>query len=132
MSWQALLFLPGESVWAASPGLLFWRDAAPMNGTNSTVAVASHVGGDNPKLCPRASICSEGPLELLLIAIARTSAYSLYVAVALAFLTKCYCSLHWLRTTPVGLYVPLQWCAATTPPHTPDPYPPPSPSAPTG
>jgi hypothetical protein len=109
MLYSALVLLPGDSVWLGSPGLLFWTLDPPLNVPHINGTVVSHVGGNNPKLCPRDSICSEGPLEISLIAIARLSAYTLYPALALAFLTKCYCTLHWLRTTPISLYFPLQW-----------------------
>lgn len=78
-----------------SPGLLHWDE---RNGTIHRIYV-----------CPRATICSEGPAQLVLIGIARLSGYSLYVALGLAMLSKCYCALHWLRNTPTSEFFPLQW-----------------------
>jgi hypothetical protein len=92
----ALALLPSTDHWHGSPGLLRWT-----NSTNSSELQVS--------ICPRATICSEGTTQLLLIAVARLSGYSLYVAFALAMLTKCYCSCQWLRNTPISVMLPLQW-----------------------
>ena len=102
---QALALLPSDSTWRGSPGLLTWEHVGETLARDSV----HHVGGSKPSICPRASVCSEGPLEIVILAVARTSAYSLYAAVAVAFLSKCYCSLHWMRSTVVSLYFPLQW-----------------------
>ena len=84
----SLAFLPAG---AFSPGLL--------NLSSNVTAT----------ICPRATICSEGTVQIGLLAIARLSAYGLYVALALAMITKCYCSLHFLRSTIIAQYIPFQW-----------------------
>ena len=108
--YASLVFLPR----GPSPGLLTWMPANHSTASAQTSAAESLAGQDVAghgvwTICPRETICSEGAAQLLLLAIARLSAYSLYVCLAVAMLSKCYCILYFLRSTALALWVPFQW-----------------------
>jgi len=86
--YASLVFLPESFI---GPGLLHYNQ-------NGTISV-----------CPRRTICSEGPVQLILIAISRLSAYTLYISLVLAMLSKCYCSVHFLSSTMLAVWLPFQW-----------------------
>ena len=50
-------------------------------------------------ICPRASICSEGVAQVILIALARISAFALYVCMAWTFASKMHSWHHFLSST---------------------------------
>ena len=100
--YAALILIPYPGLRAYGiPGLLHIRP-------NSTSHVSTHVSVD-AFLCPREMICSEGLVQLLLIATARISAYALYVVFALALVTKCYCLVLWLSGSALAIYIPFKW-----------------------
>lgn len=100
-TFASLALLPESARWYGSPGLLTWSEQPSTH--NGSVPVVHFA------ICPRPTICSEGLAQIILIAIARLSGYSLYVALGLAMGTKCYCMLYALRNTLASEYVPLQW-----------------------
>lgn len=93
----ALVLLPASDSWYGLPGLVHGWSAA----TNSS--------GTRISICPRQTICSEGGAQVALLAVARLSGYTLYVALGLAMLSKCYCLVHWLRNTMLSELLPMQW-----------------------
>ena len=65
--YASLLFLP-RTDHPSSPGALELGDLSFFPSTNAT------------RLCPRAAICSEGVVEIVLLAVSRLSAYAIYGA----------------------------------------------------
>eukprot|EP01050_Picozoa_sp_SAG11_P008038 SAG11_NODE_690_length_7706_cov_7.429078_2_plen_963_part_00 len=61
----------------------------------------------NVTLCPRETICSEGPVEVALLFGSRGSAYFMYPVLGAVFLTKCHGLNSWLANKAISLYVPL-------------------------
>jgi hypothetical protein len=61
-----------------------------------------------PFICPRASICSEGVFQIILIAFARLSAFASYVVMALTFLSKMHSLIHFLSTTYISTLIPFE------------------------
>lgn len=57
-------------------------------------------------ICPRASICSEGVVEIILISISRLTVFVSYTLMAQTFLSKMHCTVHYLSTTYLGKIVP--------------------------
>ena len=90
----AILF-PPEARKKAS--LLLWTDGALVKDTNENRA----------SFCPRKSICSDGILQIFLIAISRLTAFASYVLMGQTFLSKMHCTIHALSTSYVGSVIPL-------------------------
>jgi hypothetical protein len=88
----AILFPPGAR--AKVPMLLYTKGA--LTQTEDGV----------PILCPRAAICSEGILQIVLIGISRLTAFASYVFTAHTFLSKMHCTSHALSTTYLGTLIP--------------------------
>ena len=59
------------------------------------------------ELCPRASICSEGWGEILLLFASRGSAYFMYPLLGTIFVTKCHSLNHFLSGTILSVSLPL-------------------------
>ena len=62
----------------------------------------------HPKICPRASICAEGILQIMLIVLARLSAFALYVVMGLTFISKMHSTIHYLSKTYLSTKIPFQ------------------------
>ncbi len=96
------------SLWYAS-AILFppnARDKAPL-----LLWDDGHLKYDEqgqPSICPRASICSEGVLQILLIALARLSAFASYVVMGLTFLSKMHSLIHFLSNTCLSIIIPFE------------------------
>ena len=88
----AILFPPGAR--AKVPMLLYTEGA--LTQTEDGV----------PFLCPRAAICSEGILQIVLIGISRLTAFASYVFMGHTFLSKMHCTIHALSTTYLGTLIP--------------------------
>ena len=92
----AILFPPEAR--AKVPALL-WTDGALVGkGVNNAGEV---------RLCPYESICSDGILQIILIAMSRFTAFASYALMGQTFLTKMHCTIHALSTSYVGTIVPL-------------------------
>lgn len=50
-------------------------------------------------------VVAQGTYELLCLGISRTSAFSMYPVMVLAFLTKCKAALNYLEKTPVSMFM---------------------------
>ena len=61
-----------------------------------------------PMVCPRASICSQGWLEIALLALARISAFASYVVMGVTFLTKMHSLNHFLSSTYLRAFIPFE------------------------
>ena len=90
----AILFPPEARTKAP---LLLWTDGALVKDTNENRA----------SFCPRESICSDGTLQIFLIAISRLTAFASYVLMGQTFLSKMHCTIHALSTSYVGSVIPL-------------------------
>jgi hypothetical protein len=59
-------------------------------------------------VCPRASICSQGWIEIALLALARLSAFAFYVVMGVTFLTKMHSHNHFLSSTYLRAFIPFE------------------------
>jgi len=57
-------------------------------------------------ICPRASICSEGIAQILLIATARITAFASYVTMGLTFFSKMHSTINFLSSTYLETIIP--------------------------
>ena len=64
-------------------------------------------------VCPKPTLCSEGWGEIVLLMIARLTAFGMYVAMGLTFLTKCHSLTHFLARTYVAEITTLEYMHAT-------------------
>ena len=103
LCYALLLFLPAS---INSPGQL--KRATTIKEATNASGVAVSSANAPWIICPRPSICSEGGIQIALLAVARLSAYTLYSSLAASILSKCYCSINCLRSTVLGLYVPFR------------------------
>mmetsp|Transcript_23960 Transcript_23960/g.27596 ORF Transcript_23960/g.27596 Transcript_23960/m.27596 type:complete len:919 (-) Transcript_23960:78-2834(-) len=92
--WYAcgVIFIPGTQ---ANHPFIIWSDGARTINER-----------DQATICPRASICSEGLAELILIVLARFSAFASYVVMFLTFWSKCHAASHFFSSTYVSTIVP--------------------------
>merc|ERR1719491_2456001 len=90
----AILFPPGARSMAP---LLLW-----------TVGAVTKDYQGRYTLCPRASICSEGIFEIILISCARLTAFASYVVCCLTFASKMHSSIHFLSDTYAGYFIPFE------------------------
>jgi len=90
---SAILFPPGARKKA---GFILWTDG--------------HLKYEQgrPIICPRDSICSEGVLQIILIALARLSAFASYVAMGMTFLSKMHSLIHFLSNTYLSMIIPFE------------------------
>jgi len=65
-------------------------------------------GDGRPAICPRPSICSEGILQIVLISIARVTAFASYVFMGITFLSKMHVTIHRLSTSYIRTFVPFE------------------------
>lgn len=63
---------------------------------------------NKPILCPRPSICSEGVLQIICIAVARLTAYGAYVFIGATFLSKMHCLIRFLSSTYIRRFIPFE------------------------
>jgi len=61
-----------------------------------------------PVICPRASICSVGVFQIILISLARLSAFASYVVMGLTFVTKMHSSIHFLANSYASYFIPFE------------------------
>ena len=94
--WFASAILFNPSLRSKAPFLL-WTDGALMKNQQG-----------QPVLCPQDSICAEGILQVILIAMARLSAFASYVVMGITFLSKMHSTIHYLSTTYLSTLIPLQ------------------------
>lgn len=60
------------------------------------------------KVCPRASICSVGIIQITFVAIARLTAFTSYVMLAMVFISKMHSTQHFLSSTKMRTFVPFE------------------------
>ncbi len=91
----AIFFPPGAR--EKAPALL-WSDGA------------LETTGGKPKLCPvnRPNICSEGVAQIIMIAIARLTAFASYVMVGFVFVSKMHSTIHFLSSTIFSQTAPIE------------------------
>jgi hypothetical protein len=106
-STQRLGRIVGLAQWACVIYASFVLLPASTSGQGFAIGAAEYGSNKGPVLCPRASICSEGWLELVLIATARLSAYYMLPSMVVVFLSKCKGMNTALEMTLVSLWVPL-------------------------
>ena len=78
--------------------LVFWDDG--------NLAINEENG--QPEICPRASICSEGILQIILIACARLSAFASYVYMGVTFVSKMHSLIHFLSKSYLRTIIPFE------------------------
>lgn len=88
----AILFPPGAR---AKYDLLLWDDGYLIIGDDGQFT-----------LCPRPSICAEGLMQLIAIAIARLSAFASYVFIGACFFTKMHFLNHFFASTYLRKFIP--------------------------
>jgi hypothetical protein len=66
-----------------------------------------HAGNDIPSFCPRVIVCSNGWAELVLLFIARTTAYCMFPSLFFVFFTKFKSTVTLLSNTSLSLWLPL-------------------------
>ena len=88
----AILFPPGYR--AKYPALL-WTDGALTYEDDGT-----------PEICPRETICSEGVVQIVLIAISRLTAFVGYIFMAFTFWSKMHNTSHVLSNTYCSMNFP--------------------------
>ena len=91
---SAILFPPGAN---KKFSLFLWTDGA---------MVINDQG--QPSICPRSSICSEGVFQIILLILARLSAFVSYVVMGLTFLSKMHSLVHFLSATYISTLIPLE------------------------
>ena len=98
--YSAAIFMPPRAeFW--TPSQIFWTDGV-LETINGTATV-----------CPKASLCSEGWAEIVLLMLSRLTAFMMYTAMGLTFLTKCHGFLHFLANTYVSELFPLEYLPRT-------------------
>ena len=99
--YSAAIFMPPRAeFW--TPSQIFWTDGVLAEGANGTATV-----------CPKDSLCSEGWAEIVLLMLSRLTAFMMYTAMGLTFLTKCHGFLHFLANTYVSELFPLEYLPRT-------------------
>jgi len=78
------------------------------NGEPTELGMLQVVNGSTVVICPRWSICSEGPLQIGLLALSRLTAFLLYVPTCIVFFTGCHSLLTMLRGTLISTFIPLE------------------------
>ena len=64
-------------------------------------------GNDSqPVICPHASICSEGAFQIILISIARVTAFAMYTFMGLTFISKMHCLNSFLSKSYLRTWIP--------------------------
>jgi len=72
--------------------------------TNGVLTTAED--GVTPLICPRVSICSEGILQIILISLARLTAFASYVTMGITFISKMHSANHVLSSTYASTRIP--------------------------
>jgi hypothetical protein len=91
---SAILFPPTAREKAS---FFLWTDGAMMKNDQGQLSI-----------CPRSSICAEGLFQIILIILARLSAFASYVAMGLTFLSKMHSMIHFLSTTYLSTMIPFE------------------------
>ena len=81
---------------------LFWTPGGLIYGANNTATV-----------CPKATLCSEGWGQILLLILSRLTAFVMYVTIGLVYLTKCHALVHFLAKTYIAEIFPLEYLHTT-------------------
>lgn len=66
------------------------------------------IKGGIPTVCPRSSICSDGILQIILISLARISAFASYVFMGVTFTSKMHFLMRFLSSTYLRTLVPFE------------------------
>lgn len=90
----AVLFPPS---WHEAAPALIWTPSAQTRGPNGEFI-----------LCPRPSICSEGTFQVVLISVARLTAFASYVVQGFVFASKMHSTIHFLSGTYAANYIPFE------------------------
>jgi hypothetical protein len=61
-----------------------------------------------PSICPRASICSKGYTQVVLISISRLTAFASYAVMGVTFLSKMHFLIHFLSSSYIRTFVPFE------------------------
>ena len=61
-----------------------------------------------PTICPRASICSEGIAQVILIALARLTAFASYGIMSVTFISKMQSTIHYLSGSYLRTIIPFE------------------------
>lgn len=61
-----------------------------------------------PSVCPRPSICSDGIIQLIMIGVARLTAFTSYVFMAFTFFSKMYFFTRFLSSTYLRKFIPFE------------------------
>lgn len=77
---------------------MLWTHGALETGENGTAAA-----------CPKPSLCAEGWGQIVMLMIARLTAFSLYVSMALTMWTKCHALNYFLSYTYVAHMIPFEY-----------------------
>lgn len=64
--------------------------------------------GTPPMMCPRSSICAEGIAQIIMIALARLTAFASYVFMGATFVSKMHFLIHFLSSTYLMKLVPFE------------------------
>lgn len=76
---------------------IVWTDSAQSRTDDGRFAI-----------CPRASICSEGALQVALISVARLTGIGSYVVQGMTFLSKMHSTIHFLSSTYIATIIPFE------------------------
>lgn len=91
----AVLFPPGcRSKWK----FLLWTNGSLIKNDQG-----------QPTLCPRPSICSEGVFQIILISLARLSAFASYTVMGMTFVSRMHSSIYFLSNTYAAHYIPFEY-----------------------
>ena len=89
---------------------LLWTDGHLIT-INSNDGVSTEQQGHRGgilTLCPRSSICSEGVFQIILIGLARLSAFASYVFMGVTFISKMHFLMRFLSSTYIRTIVPFE------------------------
>lgn len=98
VAYASLIFIP---LGVNSPGMLNQKAAGNTSVVTDSVVMSLCTGMSS-------HICSEGFTQILLLAVSRLSAYSLYVTLAMSVISKCYCTMLFLQSTVLSLHLPFR------------------------
>jgi len=95
----AILFPP---VARENARLFLWTDGKLTTNDEGTYILCDK---DNPE---KDAKCSEGIVQICLIAVSRVTAFASYALLAVTFISKMHNSLHWLSLTHASTFIPLE------------------------
>jgi hypothetical protein len=91
---SAILFPPTAR---GKARIFLWADGVMMKNDQGQLSI-----------CPRSSICAEGLIQIILIILARLSAFASHVVMGLTFLSKMHSMSHFLSTTYLSIMIPFE------------------------